>query len=307
MSDISRRNFLESIGNVVKVATGAAIFGEAIKSTEAEALEIPPRPSSSGTSKVDSFKKSDETIETAPEKENFGGEFLDDVLMSEIEHIADDFDEPERSRLLEDAKKIFQEMDAWIYSKRLTGHGQEEKYFSDMLKKWDHCFPVIVKACQDKEGNRNEELEGVLVSIICGESAMKHDEKNRGKDWGAGYYQIEKPTALEWGLRVDEEVDERFDFKKTTAIVTRYIRREYAKYGQWGLAMMAFGKGDGGLRKIIRENFKITDPNPENLLSKKVNIVSIYNKTKNNPHTFTKAVLARRFKIILEKHQNSKK
>lgn len=231
-------------------------------------------------------------------------DFSSDVLSKEILRLSSGLSAERKNDLLSAERHIFNKAEEKIMAKRLKGEGQEEKYFSVMMGKWEKAFPIIVDSCADVDENKNRQrnfdLEGVVTAILCGESAMKVNLQHKGTEMPAGYYQIEKATALAWGLKVDEKIDQRYDFTASTKVVAKYLKRAHARYGQWGLAMMAFGKGDGAVRKIIKDKFGVSDFDPEILSKKEINIVTIYQKTKEGRHTFIKEVLARHFKKILE-------
>ncbi len=66
----------------------------------------------------------------------------------------------------------------------------------------------------------------------------------------AGIWQIMPSTAKELGLKVDEEVDERYDIEKSTVAACKYFKRAYEKYGDWLLVAASYNAGMG---RISRE------------------------------------------------------
>ena len=80
----------------------------------------------------------------------------------------------------------------------------------------------------------------------------------------AGLWQLMEETAKEYGLRVDEELDERFDPYKSTRAAARHIKKLYEKYGDWLLTFVAYNWGEGNLdRAGGREVLKNLDLLPE--------------------------------------------
>lgn len=67
----------------------------------------------------------------------------------------------------------------------------------------------------------------------------------------AGMWQLMPATASQYGLRVDEDVDERFDVQKATEVAARYLRDAYNALGNWPLALMAYNCGVGNVRSAI--------------------------------------------------------
>ncbi|MDQ7081752.1 MAG: lytic transglycosylase domain-containing protein [Aquificota bacterium] len=55
----------------------------------------------------------------------------------------------------------------------------------------------------------------------------------------AGIWQLMPQTARRYGLRVDKEVDERFDLLKSTEAATSYLKDLYRKFGDWELVLAA--------------------------------------------------------------------
>jgi membrane-bound lytic murein transglycosylase D len=67
-----------------------------------------------------------------------------------------------------------------------------------------------------------------------------------------GVWQFMPATARDFEMRVDEEVDERMDFEKSTHASARYLRRLARRYdGNWELAIAAYNFGEGNIDKAI--------------------------------------------------------
>lgn len=76
-----------------------------------------------------------------------------------------------------------------------------------------------------------------------------------------GVWQFMPATARDFGMRVDDEVDERLDFEKATRASARYLKRLSKRYdGNWELAIGAYNCGEGAMDRAIEraggvENF----------------------------------------------------
>jgi membrane-bound lytic murein transglycosylase D len=70
----------------------------------------------------------------------------------------------------------------------------------------------------------------------------------------AGYWQFMKDAAKEYGLEVNDEVDERYHVEKSTEAACRFLKAAYTKHGSWSLAAASYNLGMGGVnRQITRQ------------------------------------------------------
>lgn len=67
----------------------------------------------------------------------------------------------------------------------------------------------------------------------------------------AGYWQFMESTAKEYGLEVNDEVDERYHLKKATEAACKYIKKAYEKFGSWTLAAASFNMGMNGVERTL--------------------------------------------------------
>ncbi len=63
----------------------------------------------------------------------------------------------------------------------------------------------------------------------------------------AGVWQLLEGTAKEYGMEVNNYVDERYDLEKSTEAACKYIRDSYEKYGSWTLAAASYNIGRNNL------------------------------------------------------------
>ena len=66
-----------------------------------------------------------------------------------------------------------------------------------------------------------------------------------------GFWQIMKATGKEYGLRIDSEVDERYDLEKATSTAAKYLKEGYGKYGSWTLAAASYNMGMNGMDRTL--------------------------------------------------------
>lgn len=66
-----------------------------------------------------------------------------------------------------------------------------------------------------------------------------------------GVWQFMPATAKEFGMEVNESVDERYDLVKSTEAACKYLVDAKAKLGSWTLAAASFNGGIAGIQKQI--------------------------------------------------------
>ncbi|MEL7220857.1 MAG: lytic transglycosylase domain-containing protein, partial [Bacteroidota bacterium] len=69
-----------------------------------------------------------------------------------------------------------------------------------------------------------------------------------------GLWQFMPETAPEYGLRIDDYVDERLDACLATQAAIRYLQSAYDYLGDWSLALAAYNSGKGRVRRAQRRS-----------------------------------------------------
>ncbi|MDZ7613929.1 MAG: lytic transglycosylase domain-containing protein [Flavobacteriaceae bacterium] len=65
-----------------------------------------------------------------------------------------------------------------------------------------------------------------------------------------GFWQIMPATAKEFGLEVNENVDERNHLEKSTVAACQYLLKAYEKFGSWALVAGSYNAGMAGITKV---------------------------------------------------------
>ncbi len=68
-----------------------------------------------------------------------------------------------------------------------------------------------------------------------------------------GFWQFMAPAAEEFGLRVDRDVDERYDVEKATRAACAYLNEAHDRYGDWILAAASYNMGMAGLSRRMEQ------------------------------------------------------
>ncbi len=64
-----------------------------------------------------------------------------------------------------------------------------------------------------------------------------------------GLWQLMKKAAMENGLEVSNEVDERYHAEKSTEAACRYLNRSYHQYGNWVNVAASYNAGINGIKR----------------------------------------------------------
>lgn len=106
-----------------------------------------------------------------------------------------------------------------------------------MLKRANRYFPVIEPIL--KANGIPDDFKYLMVI----ESSL--NPLARSGAGAAGLWQFMPATAKEFGLEVNDEVDERFHVEKSTQAACRYFKQAYAKYKDWMAVSAAYNAGQG--------------------------------------------------------------
>ena len=125
-----------------------------------------------------------------------------------------------------------------------------------------HVERIIGTSRADLEKMRTifaeERLPPDLSYMALVESAFLAGSYSRAG--AAGPWQFRPATAREYGLKVTNEVDERYDVEKSTRAAAVYIRRLILDFGSGSsvmLALAAYNVGPGKVRRAVR---RVEDP-----------------------------------------------
>lgn len=86
--------------------------------------------------------------------------------------------------------------------------------------------------------------------LAVAESGFQHNVSSKG---AAGFWQFIPSTAEAYGLLINDEVDERYHFEKSTEAACRMFREAYQKFGNWTLVAASFNLGTNGLQRQIEK------------------------------------------------------
>lgn len=108
-----------------------------------------------------------------------------------------------------------------------------------MIKRANRYFPQMAPILKEHG------IHTDLLYLACVESTLNPRALSPAK--AAGIWQFMPSTAKEYGLEVNDEVDERYNIEKATAAACKYFKKAYQKYGDWNAVFAAY---NGGMSRI---------------------------------------------------------
>lgn len=111
-----------------------------------------------------------------------------------------------------------------------------------VLKRANRYFPQLIPIL--KENGVPEDL----IYLACIESTLNPRAYSGAK--AAGLWQFIPSAAKQYGLEVNDYVDERYDPEKATVAACKYLKSAYRKYGNWESAAASY---NGGMGRITKE------------------------------------------------------
>jgi len=111
------------------------------------------------------------------------------------------------------------------------------------IKRSPRYLPIIEKML--KENEMPDDLKYVAIA----ESALR-PHVGSPKD-AIGFWQFLESTGQKYGLRINEEIDERRNIFASTLAAIRYFKNLHEMLGSWTLAAAAFNMGELGLQTEI--------------------------------------------------------
>ncbi len=113
-----------------------------------------------------------------------------------------------------------------------------------LFKRANRWFPVIEPILK-KNGIPDDFKYLALI-----ESGLKNVTSPSG---AKGFWQFLKHTGREYGLEVNNGIDERYNVEKSTEAACRYLNKSYKKYNDWTLVAAAFNAGNRRIGEALEK------------------------------------------------------
>jgi membrane-bound lytic murein transglycosylase D len=123
---------------------------------------------------------------------------------------------------------------------------ESPRFFNTMVEKADTYMPFIEEAFKD--ANLPEDLKYLVIQ----ESSLKADAISDSD--AVGYWQFKIDPAREFGLQVDEYIDERQHIFRASEAAAQYFHKANYDFDNWVYAVVAYYEGLTGA-------VRYTDPN----------------------------------------------
>ena len=111
-----------------------------------------------------------------------------------------------------------------------------------LLKRANKYFPILEPLLK-KYG-----LPDDFKFLALAESAFTDETSTAG---AAGMWHFMKQTGKEYGLEINDNVDERFDIEKSTKVAAEYLKDAHERFNSWTLAAAAYNAGNYGVSRRI--------------------------------------------------------
>lgn len=84
--------------------------------------------------------------------------------------------------------------------------------------------------------------------LAVAESGLEYTSSPAG---ASGIWHFMKGTGVEYGLEINDYVDERYNLEKATMVAAEYLKSAKNKFGSWTMAAASYNAGVGGMNKQI--------------------------------------------------------
>ena len=112
-----------------------------------------------------------------------------------------------------------------------------------LFKRANRWFPVMEPIL--KKNNIPDDFK--YVALI--ESHLTNAVSPQG---ATGFWQFIEPTAKNYGLEINADIDERYNVEKSTQAACQYFKESYAKFGNWTLVAASYNLGMGGVENQLK-------------------------------------------------------
>ena len=118
-----------------------------------------------------------------------------------------------------------------------------------LIKRAHKYFPIIEPMLK-KYGIPDD-----FKYLAVAESGLENNSSSAG---AAGFWHFLKSSAKEYGLEVNQNVDERYNLEKATKVAADYLKKSKKRFGTWTLAAAAYDAGNTRIARNLKKQ-QVTD------------------------------------------------
>ena len=113
-----------------------------------------------------------------------------------------------------------------------------------LIKRAHKYFPLIEPMLK-KHGIPDD-----FKYLAVAESGLENNSSPAG---AAGFWHFLKSSAKEYGLEVNQNVDERYNLEKATNVAAEYLKKSKKRFGSWTLAAAAYNAGNASIARNLKK------------------------------------------------------
>ncbi len=118
-------------------------------------------------------------------------------------------------------------------------HSQELLYLKKAKRYFSAIEPILKK----------NDIPDDFKYVALAESGFL--EKIVSPSGAVGLWQFMKSAAIQYGLEVNDEIDERYHIEKSTEAACRYLKHSFEKYHNWTMVAASYNAGITGMNRQI--------------------------------------------------------
>lgn len=130
--------------------------------------------------------------------------------------------------------------------RELTGTVYGQTLSTLIIKRANRYFPMLTEILKENDAPED------LVYLAVAESSL--NIKALSPAGAAGIWQFMPSTGKDYGLEVNEYVDERYDIEKSTVAACKFLKKYYSKFGNWATVCSGYNVGMAGIdSSLVRQ------------------------------------------------------
>jgi membrane-bound lytic murein transglycosylase D len=122
---------------------------------------------------------------------------------------------------------------------------QSPKHFAIKAERAKTYFPIIENVFKD------EQVPDDFKYLALQESALIADAVSSSN--AVGFWQFKDFTAIEMGLRVDKQVDERMSIVASSKAAAKYLKKSNSIFENWLYTLQSYQMGAGGVMNAVND------------------------------------------------------